>query len=55
MPRWQRAQVVATFAGLTLDAGSVCGSSPCAVWQSTQVAVTVRPLSSSPLPWMLST
>jgi hypothetical protein len=27
----------------------VCGSSPCAVWQSTQVAVT-SPLSSRPLP-----
>ncbi len=54
MPWWQLPQVAGTFARLTLEAGSVRGSTPCAVWQSVQVAVTVRPLFSSPLPWMLS-
>ena len=41
-------------ARLTVERGSDGGSSPCDVWQLTQVAVTVRPASSSPLPWMLS-
>ena len=54
MPWWHWPQVSGTFARLTLEVGSVRGSSPCAVWQSVQVAVTVRPLFSSPLPWMLS-
>ena len=54
MPWWHSPQVAGTFARLTLEAGSVRGSTPCAVWQLVQVAVTVRPLFSSPLPWMLS-
>ena len=54
IPWWQWPQVWGTFARLTLEAGSVCGSTPWAVWQLVQVAVTVRPLLSRPLPWMLS-
>ena len=54
MPWWHVPQVAGTFARLTLEAGSVRGRTPCAVWQLVQVAVTVRPLFSSPLPWMLS-
>jgi hypothetical protein len=54
MPWWQRPQVSGTFLGLTLDSGSERGRTLWAVWQLLQVAVTVRPLLSSPLPWMLS-
>ena len=39
---------------MTLDSGSLIGRTPCAVWQSVQVAVTVKPLLSRPFPCMLS-
>ena len=54
IPWWQRPQVCGTFLRLTLESGSVRGSTAWAVWQPVQVAVTVRPLFSRPLPWMLS-
>ncbi len=54
MPWWHLPQVAGTLARLTLDSGSVRGSTPWAVWQLVQVAVTVSPLFSRPLPWMLS-
>ncbi len=54
MPWWHLPQVAGTFFGFTVESGSVGGSMRCAVWQLVQVAVTVRPLFSRPLPWMLS-
>ena len=49
-PDW--AQVVATLARLTLERASVCGSSECAVWQSTQVAAFISPAATF-FPWTL--
>ena len=54
MPRWHFEQVFATLAGLTEERGSLAGSSRWAVWQSAQLAVTVRPDCIRPFPWMLS-
>ena len=54
MPWWHVPQVSARLAGWTVERGSSGGSSPCDVWQLTQVAVTTRPLSVSPWPWIES-
>ena len=51
---FDRPQVRGTLLGLTLDSGLDKGRMLWAVWQLVQVAVTVRPLLSNPLPWMLS-
>ena len=55
MPWWQEPQVAETLSWCTLEASSAVGRWPWAVWQSEQVAVTTRPLSRSPLPWIEST
>jgi hypothetical protein len=47
------AVVANRFEGKTVDVESVMGFSLWAVWQLTHVAVTMSPLSSKPLPWML--
>src|SRR5512139_1000520 len=54
MPLWQFPHVSGTFLGLTVELGSVRGSSRCAVWQFVHMAVTTRPDFRSPLPWILS-
>ena len=54
IPWWQLPQVSATRSGWTLEAVSLAGRAPWEVWQLVQVAVTTRPLSRRPLPWMLS-
>ncbi len=53
-PSWHLPQVTSTFERCTDEAGSALGMIACVVWQSTQVAVTTRPLLSSARPWMLS-
>ena len=50
MPWWHLPQVPGRFLRFTVESGSLAGNSPCAVWQLVQVAVTVRPLFSRPLP-----
>jgi hypothetical protein len=52
MPWWHLLQVWTRLARLTVERGSAGGSSPCGVWQSAQVAVTTRPASSRPTPWI---
>ena len=51
-PWWQRPQVSGCRAGFTLDSGSFAGRTLCAVWHDVHVALTTRPLSRSPLPWI---
>ncbi len=46
---WTR-RVPGRFAAFTLDVGSSCGSTWCAVWQSVHFAVVTRPLLRSPFP-----
>ena len=44
---------VAEVAKLMVDAGLVCGSTLCPVWQLVQTAVTTSPCLNNPSPWML--
>lgn len=51
-PWWQRPHVSGCRAGFTDDSGSLAGRTLWAVWHDVHVALTTRPLSRSPLPWI---